>query len=297
MIKTLNPEKQKSAVVQYLYWWILRAVMAVTLVYSLFRKKDMSLQLAGNLLWTFMYEIFSRLFRRTSLSSLPQYIFSGVNTLIFLGCFGGAVLGMYYSVSWYNTLLHFLGGAWVCIIGEELLHTQERKHSFKSSFAVTVIFAVGVSFILASAWEIFEFSCDQLTGGDTQHWSYTNAMLNKTYPTFNPKSIERFGLMDTMSDIIFNTLGAAAAAVFIAVKIKFKSRGGAKAKAVKKQNIANERSTAPEKLKTVFSYDIVPKSTACFISGMCQSADCSETDKKAVFASSESAAVDSAFHK
>ena len=64
-------------------------------------------------------------------------------------------------------------------------------------------------------WEIFEFSCDQVVGmmsgvpHDVQHWSYAKALGTPKFQTLiDYIDINRYPIMDTMGDIVLNTVGA-----------------------------------------------------------------------------------------
>ena len=75
--------------------------------------------------------------------------------------------------------------------------------------------AVGFSFLGATLWELFEFGFDQIAGmmsgypGDAQHWSLELALgTPKEITLFDPIVPERWPIMDTMGDIVLNTVGA-----------------------------------------------------------------------------------------
>ena len=66
---------------------------------------------------------------------------------------------------------------------------------------------------MSSAWELFEFTYDQVAGGDAQHWNYQNAVdaaggADKVFHIIPMLYPERFALMDTMDDIVMNFVGA-----------------------------------------------------------------------------------------
>jgi len=62
-------------------------------------------------------------------------------------------------------------------------------------------------FFMGIMWELFEFTYDQVAGGDSQHWNIALAQVGyrTLFPELNPS---RFALMDTMGDIVCNTVGA-----------------------------------------------------------------------------------------
>ena len=85
--------------------------------------------------------------------------------------------------------------------------------------------SVGFSFFAATCWEVFEFTFDQVAGmmggypGDAQHWSLELALgTPKEQTLFDPIVDARWPIMDTMADIVMNTIGAAVAYLIIKFK-------------------------------------------------------------------------------
>lgn len=145
--------------------------------------------------------------------------------------------------------MHAALGAWAVIIGYEIATAMQKRDKKKTDVPVLLLAAFGFSFIVGTGWELFEFTFDQVAGGDSQHWSqslaiwaaekYNNPALAKPWifdpssyaPRFNEptdgtllySSLEevynaRYAVIDTMEDIIFNTVGAVAAYIFLRVK-------------------------------------------------------------------------------
>ena len=84
--------------------------------------------------------------------------------------------------------------------------------------------SVGFSFLASTGWELFEFGFDQVAGmmggypGDAQHWSLELALgTPKELTLFDPIVAERWPIMDTMADIVLNTVGAVLSYIFIKV--------------------------------------------------------------------------------
>lgn len=170
---------------EFIVWWIFRLIMIGAMVSLLFTnppsdlpKTQMALQLFANLVGMFAWEIIQALPEKNCLRQLPSYCQTVASVGLLLASFGGAFLNFYYSIFMWDKILHLL-----C--------------------------ALGFSFFISTCWELFEFSFDQIAGGDSQHWSYELAKAaNNTRTFFKPRDPARFALMDTMTDIVFNTLGA-----------------------------------------------------------------------------------------
>jgi len=107
---------------------------------------------------------------------------------VYASLFLGEVHGYYERFWWWDALLHTGSGFLLGILGFLLVHVineHERiemhmKPGFVALFAF--VFAVG----LGALWEIFEFAMDQMFG----------------------TKMQKSGLVDTMWDLIVDTLGA-----------------------------------------------------------------------------------------
>ena len=86
--------------------------------------------------------------------------------------------------------------------------------------------------MFGTLWECWEFSFDQLFGGDTQHWSLALATETKiNHLIFQPAKEfmsedwqARFALMDTMTDIVANTLGAVIGGIVLKIALRKNKR-------------------------------------------------------------------------
>lgn len=111
----------------------------------------------------------------------------------FASLFLGEIRGYYVRFWWWDAVLHTASGFLLGILGFLLVHVLNEKEeielhmrpSFVALFAF--MFAVGMGAI----WEIFEFGMDQIFG------------LN----------MQKTGLVDTMWDLIVDTVGGAVIAV------------------------------------------------------------------------------------
>ena len=172
------------------------------------------LQMTANLVGMFAYEIIQLLPKNNRLRLISPY-FQNITCLgFFLGSFCGAFLNWYYVVPGFDKALHAFGTAEAVFIGYEYITATQKKYKATCPVAIVTLAALGIGFILSSAWELFEFTYDQFFGGDAQHWSYANALASargdpdKIFNLFDPRDPSRFALMDTMGDIVLNFIGA-----------------------------------------------------------------------------------------
>ena len=197
-------------------------------------------QMAANLVGMFAWEICMAMSKKNFMRYLPSYI-QDVSVLgFFMASFCGAYINLYYSFRFYDLIFHIFGGAAGALFGYEALTAMQHRDKVRSHVPFVVIAAFGFSFICGNAWEIVEFVLGQFFGSDAQHWCYQEAQnAAATYgkdflanPHIVPHVISeslwaegwteatfdyRWALMDTMEDIICNTIGGAIVYVVLLV--------------------------------------------------------------------------------
>ena len=110
----------------------------------------------------------------------------------------------YYSIWWFDMLMHFLGGLWEGLffiwffsspdIGESLRLSPEPKN-FTRLITKTVLFVL----LIGVLWEFFEFFTNNYIGSDP------------------------FNILDTVSDIFFDLAGGTFAVLYFFEKTIFSS--------------------------------------------------------------------------
>ncbi len=103
---------------------------------------------------------------------------------IFLANFVANKFHWYYSVWWFDMLMHTLGGFWLGLVFVWYFY---KKHISVSLNTSTILQAVGWILLVGVAWELFELF-------------FINYMAEN-----------RFDLADTFSDLFFDLLGGLSA--------------------------------------------------------------------------------------
>ena len=236
---------------ELVYWWIVRATMIAAILDSAFGlglvrdEPDIQqvLQTLANFIGMFTWEICLMFGKKRWPRYVRPYLQDGLIIILWLASFGGAYINFYYSINSYDYIMHAVLGAFAVIIGYELAVSMQKRDKTVCNVRVMLLCAFGFSFVVGTGWELFEFTFDQIAGGDSQHWSqflaaqaadtYNNPALASPY-IFDPASYApqidgvyhtsaeqifsaRYALIDTMEDIVFNTLGAIAA--YIGIRI------------------------------------------------------------------------------
>lgn len=239
--------------IELVFWWVLRGLSIFALIYGLigfvkgtanpFTGKPFDitdpLQVGANLLCTFCWEIFMLLPKKNSL----RYIAPGVQTAliigIFCGSFGGKFMNFYYTVELWDVIMHFVGGGACVFFGYEIVTAMQKKDKAYVPMSIVLLCAMGFSFLASTGWELFEFTFDHIScisakaadlpvvqaTGDAQHWNYALAQVaGIKEPLIPPIYAERWPLMDTMSDIVLNTVGALIAVIFLRI-VPYRHKG------------------------------------------------------------------------
>lgn len=99
----------------------------------------------------------------------------------------GSILHFYGIIYWYDSFMHYISGILTSFLAVLLLVLFNKYDEKDRIF--NIIFIISITLMVAGLWEIFEFTADNLLGGDAQ----------KVLTT---------GVTDTMKDIICALLGS-----------------------------------------------------------------------------------------
>lgn len=124
---------------------------------------------------------------------LPEHMELIYIIFLFFAHFLGSVVNLYSSIYWYDSFTHFVSGILTAILAIAVLFWFQKYD--QKSILFNIFFMIAFSLMVASIWEFFEFTSDQLLGGDTQ----------KVLTT---------GVTDTMKDMIVAFLGAILTAIY-----------------------------------------------------------------------------------
>ena len=134
--------------------------------------------------------------------------------IIFLYCaiFLGEVRSFYYLIPHWDVILHSMSSIMTGFFGLMVVYILNRDEHLvvKLSPFFISLFAFSFSVTIGSLWEIYEFSFDGLLGLNMQKFMTEDGTL----------LIGRAALLDTMKDIIVDTLGALFASVIGYFSIK-----------------------------------------------------------------------------
>ena len=168
---------------------------------------------------------------------LPVYLFG---LFYAIGPMLGQCYNLYYTVSWWDKMLHISGGVMFAFLGLFLFEKYVGKD--KKKMVMTAVFALCFSMAIAVLWEFCEFGADTFLGMDMQDdtvITHINSyLLNEGVGIAGSiENIEEvivngqvlpvkgyidIGLTDTILDMLLETMGAVVVAIiYIVSKGKF----------------------------------------------------------------------------
>jgi len=135
---------------------------------------------------------------------------------IFLYCsiYLGEVRSFYYHIPHWDTILHTFSGLMLGILGFSFITILNgtEKVPVNLSPIFVVIFAFCFAVTLGAVWEFYEFFADGILGTNMQKFA----------TEVGEKMIGRAALMDTMKDLLVDSIGAFVAAVIGYISLKYK---------------------------------------------------------------------------
>lgn len=170
---------------------------------------------------------------------------SALEILMLLFIFSAEILGeinLYYKIfPYWDDVLHTINGFLCAAIGLSLIDILNRHEKFMitlSPFFVAV-FSFCFSMTIGVIWEFFEYGMDQMFRWDMQKDTLINQM-----PYID------IGLIDTMTDLIVNFIGAVIFAFFGYFYVKNRGEGRFVSKFIPKLS-ENEKNNSKKSVKKI----------------------------------------------
>ena len=168
-------------------------------------RSDYVLMLLQCLLGLFVMTLPSIINKRFSIQ-IPSIV--EVLYYIFLYCaiYLGEVRSFYYLIPFWDTILHAFSGAMLGALGFILVSmlNHEVSHYVRLSPFFIALFAFSFALAFGSLWEIYEFSMDVIFKTNMQKYiTYEGVVL-----------VGNEALLDTMKDIIVDSISALSVSIF-----------------------------------------------------------------------------------
>ncbi len=119
---------------------------------------------------------------------LPPEILSFIEVFIFLGMYLGEIKDAFFFFPQWDTLLHFLSGILIALMGFLLIYPLYMQKPAKAYAYLILLFTVSFAIAAGGVWELIEYGIDVI---------------------FHPvPPMQRSGLPDTMGDIAIESFSA-----------------------------------------------------------------------------------------
>ena len=131
---------------------------------------------------------------------LPNTLQIIITLFIFAAQVLGEMNGFYDKITWWDTMLHATSGTVLGLLGFMFVYllNKNRESEVNLSPIFVVLFAFCFAIAMGVFWEFFEYGADRLMGYNMQKFRLPG----------------QDGLVDTMEDLIVDTIGALVACVF-----------------------------------------------------------------------------------
>lgn len=135
--------------------------------------------------------------------SIPGVLRTAYLIFVFMAHFLGSIVDFYHTFDNYDKLMHFLSGVLTSFIAVYIMSLLKGHNKAKIIF--NVIFIISFVMLVASVWEMVEFTCDNIFGKDAQNVLTT-------------------GVDDTMWDIIVAFIGSLLVSILYVIEVKIKKK-------------------------------------------------------------------------
>jgi len=145
---------------------------------------------------------------------IPSKMYIAYILFLYGAVFLGEVRNYYHRIPHWDTMLHTLSGAMFGALGfsvVNILNKNEKVH-VKLSPIFVALFSFLFAVTLGVMWEIFEFAVDGLLGVNMQKFALENGT----------GLVGRLAVVDTMQDLIVDSIGAVVMSIIGYISLKYK---------------------------------------------------------------------------
>lgn len=165
--------------------YFMKIILIIAIIYEFIKSNYSALFIS---ILTLILLLFPYFLKNKYNMILPLEIEFLITFFIFGTLFLGEVQGFYLKYAYWDLILHGLSGILLGLLGFAIVYSvvkyDERKNNLTPVFIALFTFTFAVA--IGAIWEIYEFTMDTLFG-------------------FN---MQKTGLIDTMSDLIVDSIGA-----------------------------------------------------------------------------------------
>lgn len=190
-----NPEKRKKNINMVLSN-IIRALLVIFLIINFFtgdHSQDFLIVV------TFALTYYPSILEKRFGVYLPKRLQIVITLFIFAAQVLGELGDFYEKIPWWDTMLHTISGVVLGLVGFLFVYLLNEKGNVNVNLSpkFVIIFAFCLALTMGVFWEFFEFGADRILGYNMQKFRMPG----------------QDGLVDTMCDLIVDTVGAIVACI------------------------------------------------------------------------------------
>ncbi len=197
-----------------IFWIILRIVLIVCIVYSIIEGDYIMMgESIACLCFTHLWDLFQVFGNGSFIEEVPPLSQTMLNIIICAGIPFGSYLELFDKIWFYDIIMHCLSGMVSAVFAFDFAFILQRKKG-QCSIILAAMFGLMFAMSIAVGWEIYEFLMDSLHG--------TNLQLSIAGVETAGFDLAKYhneygylGLVDTMTDMMMNTIGGIAGMIFM----------------------------------------------------------------------------------
>lgn len=197
-----------------IFWIILRIVLIVCIVYSIIEGDYIMMgESIACLCFTHLWDLFQVFGNGSFIEEVPPLSQTMLNIIICAGIPFGSYLELFDKIWFYDIIMHCLSGMVSAVFAFDFAFILQRKKG-QCSIILAAMFGLMFAMSIAVGWEIYEFLMDSLHGTNLQLSIAGQETAGFDLAKYH-NEYGYLGLVDTMTDMMMNTIGGIAGMIFM----------------------------------------------------------------------------------
>lgn len=143
---------------------------------------------------------------------VPDFIYIFFICFCLAHFFCGEILDFFVIFKWWDSMLHTLSGMLIALLSFSLINIMNKNvKNFNLSMGFAILFAFSMAITIGVIWEIIEFAADSWFGLNMQR-AYVSTLDGRGEPFVGQRAV-----LDTMKDLILDSIGALVVCVICAI--------------------------------------------------------------------------------
>lgn len=199
---------------QFAFWILVRISLVICIIYSITQHDYIMMgESIACLVFSHLWDMFQVFGGESFITEVTPLSSTMLNIIICAGIPFGSYLGLFDKIWFYDIIMHCLSGAVCAVFGFDFAFILQRKKG-QCSIILASMFALMFAMSIACGWEIYEFLMDYLHGTNLQLSSAGIETAGFDMAKYR-NEYGYLGLVDTMTDMIMNTIGGLAGMIMM----------------------------------------------------------------------------------